>query len=306
MSTTGRPAPGRFTRRGIVVMGIVVLALLAFGSTTQTWLTVRLPQEAVQTPDLRVPGSDAATPVTAFALVALAAALAVSIAGRVARWVIAGILVLSGIGIALSSASVALDPAAAAEPAIGAAIGVSGLAGADATASAMPWLAVAAGALLVLAAAWVVLAGRTWGVNRRYDAGASRGARSEPGSLQPGAPAPSTGDVAPGVVPEGDGDPVRPDASDRVPGGATATGPTGATATGPTGAGGAGSGDTGSGDASSAGAPSAGAPSDGTGHSVGSDEPDTAGPGRSRSRASAHADEIDSWDQLSRGNDPTR
>lgn len=289
MSTTGRPAPGRFTRRGIVVMGIVVLALLAFGSTTQTWLTVRLPQEAVQTPDLRVPGSDAATPVTAFALVALAAALAVSIAGRVARWVIAGILVLSGIGIAVSSASVALDPAAAAEPAIGAAIGVSGLAGADATASAMPWLAVTAGALLVLAAAWVVLAGQTWGVNRRYDAGASQAVRSEPGSLQPGAPAPSTGDVPPGVVPEENGVPARPNVSGSGPDGATATGPTGAAGTGP--------GDTGPGDAPVSAASAADAPSD---------EPATAGPERGRSRASAHADEIDSWDQLSRGNDPTR
>lgn len=152
-----RPADGRFTRRGTVVLAIVVLALLAFGSTTQTWLSVRLPQEAVQTPDLSIPGSDAATPVTAFALVALAAALAVSIAGRVARWIIAVILVLSGVGIIFSSAAVALDPATAAEPAIGTAIGVSGSAGAVATASAMPWLAAGAGVLLVLAAAWVVL-----------------------------------------------------------------------------------------------------------------------------------------------------
>jgi uncharacterized membrane protein (TIGR02234 family) len=264
-----RPIAARFARRGIVVMGIVLLALLAFGSSTQTWLTVRLPQESVQTPDLMIAGSDASTPVTAFALVALAAALAVSIAGRVARWVIAVILVLSGVGIVLSSVAVALDPTAAAEPAIGTAIGVSGRSGAEATASAMPWLAVVAGVLLVLAAVWLVLAGRRWGVNKRYDAGASRAVRPAPGDTQPGAPLPSTGDVAPGVVPEA--------AQGRE---------------------GRGQGD---GARGALGASSA----DGTAATGGSDTRSNGLPG-DRQRANAHADEIDSWDELSRGNDPTR
>ncbi|OUM42600.1 Trp biosynthesis-associated membrane protein [Arthrobacter sedimenti] len=281
MSTSEPSAPPRFTRRGVVVMGIVLLALLAFGSTTQTWLTVRLPQDAVQTPDLTIPGSDASTPVTAFALVALAAALAVSIAGRLARWIIAVILVLSGLGIVLSSASVALDPAAAAEPAIGTAIGVSGLAGAEATASALPWLAVGAGVLLVLAAAWVVLAGRTWGVNRRYDTGASRSPQVPAGNFQPGAPDPSIGDVPPGVAPDGARDPDHASRSGQtdVPTGGQAAVPSGGhadvTAAHPDS----------EGDAPEATPPGAGRPSTG--------------------RASTHADEIDSWDELSRGNDPT-
>ncbi|MHA7238856.1 Trp biosynthesis-associated membrane protein [Arthrobacter sp. TMS1-12-1] len=265
MSAAERSAQGRFTRRGMVVLGIVVLALLAFGATTQTWLTVRLPQEAVQTPDLAIAGSDAATPVTAFGLVALAAALAVSIAGRVARWIIAAILVLSGVGITLSSAAVALDPSAAAEPAIGTAIGISGPAGAEAASTAMPWVAAAAGVLLVLAAAWVVLAGRTWGVSRRYDAGASRAVHPAPGSPQAGAPVPSTGDVVPGVVPG-----VVPDGA------------------------GAGGGQDPAPDARTGGPESPTTPSE-------------AGQAGSRPRqASAHSDEIDSWDRISRGDDPTR
>lgn len=268
-------------------MGIVLIALLAFGSTTQAWLTVRLPQESVQTPDLSVAGSDAATPVTAFALVALAAALAVSIAGRVARWIVAVILVLAGAGIALSSVSVALDPEAAAEPAIGAAIGVSGLEGADASATPMPWLAVVAGVLLVLAAVWMVLAGRTWGVNRRYDAGASGAARSTQstaGDLQPGAPEPSTGDVPPGVVLEGSdrlGTSDRPGAAGPAPAATTGAGSGAGTGTGSTDDGRATAGEHMS--ENSAGATR-----------------------RGRNRASAHADEIDDWDELSRGNDPTR
>ncbi|WP_247828932.1 Trp biosynthesis-associated membrane protein [Arthrobacter antioxidans] len=278
----GRPAAGRFTRRGVVVLGIVVLALLAFGATTQTWLTVRLPQDAVQTPDLAIAGSDAATPVTAFALVALAAALAVSIAGRVARWIIAVILVLSGVGITMSSAAVALDPSSAAEPAIGTAIGVSGLAGADAVPTAMPWVAAAAGVLLVLAAAWVVLAGRTWGINRRYDAGASRTAHASPERAPADAPAPSTGDVPPGVVPDDARADADADAPTAPPGGApdAAVNPT--MDPGP-------------------------APDAESGSTTDEPAPDPDGRrSAQQARGSAHADEIDSWDELSRGNDPTR
>ena len=251
-----QPPPGRLARRGVVVLGIVALALLVFVSSTQTWVTVGLPQDAVLTPDLRIAGSDAATPVTAFALVALAAALAVSIAGRAARWVITVLLVLSGAGIAVTAAGVALDPASAAGPAVGAAIGVSGVEGARTDATVMPWIATLGGVLLVAAAVWVVLAGRTWRVNRKYDAGAARSSAAATGGLQPGAPLPSTGDVAPGAVPEDDGTPF-----------------------------------------------------DAAGSAVPDDVQGDAGrPGRRPSRrtgGSTHAREIDSWDELSRGNDPT-
>lgn len=286
--SAGQPAPSRMTRRGVVVLGIVVLALLAFGSTTQTWLFVRLPQEAVQTPDLEVAGSDAAVPVTAFALVALAAALAVSIAGRVARWIIAVLLVLAGTGIALTSAGVALDPRNAAEPAIGTAIGVSGSAGAEATATALPWVAAVAGVLLVLAAAWVVLAGRSWGINKRYDAGAARVPRPAGAGLLPSdsaaAPAASVGDVPPGVRSDAD------QHADHHAKGSTGTDrSTGAAAAAPT------SGDmprqAPEGQAAAGGTPDPGA----AGESVAPKGP----------RRSSHTDEIDSWDELSRGNDPT-
>lgn len=163
----GRAA--RFTRRGTVVMAIVLLALLAFGATTQTWLTVSLPQDAVQTPDLSVAGSDAATPVTAFALVSLAGALAVSIAGRIARWVVAALLLVAGAGITYVSLRVIGDPTAAAAPSIGEAIGISGGAGATVTATAMPWVAAVAGLLLAAAAIWLIIAGRSWGQTRRYE-----------------------------------------------------------------------------------------------------------------------------------------
>lgn len=161
-------------RKGVVILGTVLAALAAFGSTTQTWLAVTLPQTAVQTPSIQIPGSDAATAVTAFALVGLAAALAASIAGRTARWIIAVILIVAGAGIAFSSVAVASDPAASAAPAIGEALGVTTQEGVSVTATAMPWLAGLAGLLLVLCAVWLLIAGRGWRTARRYEKSTER------------------------------------------------------------------------------------------------------------------------------------
>lgn len=168
------PAPSRppaLRRRGVVVLGTVTAALAAFGSTTQTWLSVTLPQTAVQTPAIQVPGSEAATAVTAFALVGLAAALAASIAGRVARYIIAAILTVAGAGIAISSIAVASDPVSSAAPAIGEALGVTGQEGVSVAGTAMPWLAALAGTAMVACAVWLVVAGRSWRAARRYQSG---------------------------------------------------------------------------------------------------------------------------------------
>ena len=158
----------RWQRKGTVVLGGVLAAAAAFGTTTRTWLEVTLPQADVQTPQVAVAGSDAATSVTAFALVALAAALAASIAGRVARWVISVVLLLSGLGVMIASWVVIRDPQQGAAGAIGEATGVTGGAGIEVHMNAMPWLAAAAGALIVLAGLWLAIAGRHWKTSRRY------------------------------------------------------------------------------------------------------------------------------------------
>lgn len=163
--TRARP----FQRKGVVVLATVFAALAAFGSTTQIWLSVTLPQDAVQTPSIMVPGSDAATAVTALALVGLAAGLAASIAGTVARWITASILLVAGVGIAWSSIAVVTAPDSAAAPAIGDALGVTSREGVAVTVTAMPWVAVVAGVLLATCAVWILLAGRRWAAARRYE-----------------------------------------------------------------------------------------------------------------------------------------
>ncbi|MCG2624078.1 Trp biosynthesis-associated membrane protein [Arthrobacter sp. I2-34] len=190
MNTTRALAPA-WQRKATVVLASALVSLGAFATTTQTWLHVQLPQGGVQTPDLSVAGSDAATAVTALALVGVAAALAASIAGRVARVVTALLLGLAGAGIAWTCLRILAEPAAAASGAIGKATGMIGGA-ASITLTPWPALAAVAGVLMVLCAVWIVAAGRRWPATRKY--GAAAKARAQ-GRQADGSPADRSGPV---------------------------------------------------------------------------------------------------------------
>ncbi|BCW44646.1 Trp biosynthesis-associated membrane protein [Arthrobacter sp. StoSoilB5] len=169
----------RWARKSTLVLATALLALAVFGTTTQTWIEVRLDPTAASISDLHVQGSKAATAVTALALVALAGGLAASIAGRIARWIIAAILVLSAAGIILAAATVLVDPLGAAQGSIAAATGISG-GQANVATTVFPVLAVVAGALLAVCAVVLPLAGRHWKTRTKYDAAAVRERRSGP------------------------------------------------------------------------------------------------------------------------------
>lgn len=172
--------PPRWARKSTLVLATTILALAVFGATTQPWIEVRLDPTGASNSDLHVQGSKAATAVTALAVVALAGGLAASIAGRIARWIIAVLIVLSAAGIILAAITVLMDPLGAAQGAIAAATGVSG-GQADAAATAFPVVAIVAGALLALCAVALPLAGRHWTSRTKYDAGArSRKSSNEP------------------------------------------------------------------------------------------------------------------------------
>ncbi|MCC9145222.1 MULTISPECIES: Trp biosynthesis-associated membrane protein [unclassified Arthrobacter] len=188
MSTT----TPRWGRKATVIMGTVLLAALAFGTTTRTWLNVTLPAATVATPDVAVSGSDAATAVTAFAVVGVAAALAAAIAGRIARWIIAVIIVVAGVGVATASYRIISDPLQGAAGAIGKAIGVSSAEGTVAELTPMPYAALVAGILIALAGIWLALAGRYWTTSRRYaptaEAGTPDSDSSDAGTSDAGTP----------------------------------------------------------------------------------------------------------------------
>lgn len=175
-------------------MAAVLFGIAAFATTTRTWLNVQLPATAVQTPDLAVSGSDAATAVTAFAVVAITAGLAASIAGPVARWIVSVILMVAGVGVAAASWTVISDPAQGAAGAVGQAIGVSGAAGTEVTLTVMPWAALVSGVLIALTGAWLAAASRSWTSSRRYAPVAAAGtatAASGSESTTPGTGSPA-------------------------------------------------------------------------------------------------------------------
>jgi uncharacterized membrane protein (TIGR02234 family) len=180
-----RPVPV-WARKSTLVMLITLLALAAFGTTTQTWISAtldpnQLGQAGAQNA-IQVQGSKAATTVTALALVALAGGLAAAIAGRIARWFITAIIVLASAGVAAAAGTVLADPLAAAQGSIAAATGVSG-SQAHVELTPFPMLAVVAGCLLVLAALLIVPASRYWKSRTKYDAPAAAGDEAPAGPV---------------------------------------------------------------------------------------------------------------------------
>ncbi|MDQ0769588.1 putative membrane protein (TIGR02234 family) [Pseudarthrobacter defluvii] len=184
-SATSRAVPV-WARKSTLVLLVTLLALAAFGSTTQTWMTATLDpnqvgQAAATQNAIQVQGSKAATTVTALALVALAGGLAAAIAGRIARWVITAIIVLASAGVVAAAATVLADPLAAAQGTIAGATGVSG-SQAHVELTAFPVLAVVAGCLLALAALLILPASRYWKARTKYDA---PGAAGSPAAVGP-------------------------------------------------------------------------------------------------------------------------
>lgn len=161
-----------WARKSTVVGLSVLVAILAFASTTQTWIDADVQGAAVRTAHVMVQGSNAATAVTALALVGLAGVLAAAVAGRIGRFVASTVVVLAGFGVAASCIAVIVDPRAAADSSIAKATGV---AGGPAT-TVLTWFPVAAavaGTLLALCGILAMVASRRWPTRTKYDAGSA-------------------------------------------------------------------------------------------------------------------------------------
>lgn len=156
-------------RKSTLILLAVLAALALIGTSTQTWIHVAISPGEVATTDLDIPGSKAAVAVSALAIVALAGALATTIAGKVARNVTAAIVLLSAVGVIAVVLGILADPAAAAMSEVGAATGIEGQPS-NATTTVFPILAAVAAAVLALAAVLVLWFGRGWNVRSKYDA----------------------------------------------------------------------------------------------------------------------------------------
>ncbi|MCB4207622.1 Trp biosynthesis-associated membrane protein [Arthrobacter sp. UM1] len=155
--------------RSILLLTAVAAAVLLMA--TQTWVNVRLPDTGVTQKALTVAGTDASRPITALAVVAMAASVASAVAGRIARTVSLALVAVS-LGIASALAFVVIgDPTAAASTKIAERIGLSGeTSGATAQVTAWPAVAGATAALGALLALAVLVMSRRWTVTAKYQA----------------------------------------------------------------------------------------------------------------------------------------
>jgi len=161
--------------RYLAMIGVLG-ALLGFWSATRTWITVDVAASSVQIPQIVIDGASAAASVTAVCVVVLAASLALLIAGKIARYIIAALSLLAGVSAIAAGAGALGDPQAVAATAVAEATGLAQNAG-DYSVTAWPVIAIAAGVLMALQAVLTFAFARHWPTKAsKYDRQAAKSA----------------------------------------------------------------------------------------------------------------------------------
>ncbi|WP_338747797.1 Trp biosynthesis-associated membrane protein [Janibacter alittae] len=166
----------RLTRKPAVVLLAIAAGIIMLAAGRADWITGTVDGPAGPVRAIAV-GSEAAPGLAGLALVAMAAAVAATTSGRIARWI--SILAMVGVGVGVSALSV--RAVLSAPEVLGAVAaegsGTTGTLEATGSASAWPWVAVAGAVLLLVAAAGAVVGGRRWGaLGGRYERPAGDGA----------------------------------------------------------------------------------------------------------------------------------
>lgn len=179
----------RRSRPLVVVAGLAVAGVIML-SWTQTWFTVHLHAGAAVAAKVDADGAAAVPQYTALAIASLALFLAMTIAGRVVRVVLACVEILLGLGVVWSGVGALSDPVAAAKGAVGEVAGVSDLSAvrrvvSSVDVSAWPTVGIVGGVLAVLLGAVVLFVQRSWpGPSRKYGA-ATAGAAAQARAAAP-------------------------------------------------------------------------------------------------------------------------
>ncbi|HWR84913.1 MAG TPA: Trp biosynthesis-associated membrane protein [Rhodoglobus sp.] len=157
--------------RTVLVLAGIAAAALVLLAWTQAWFAVALTTGF----RLDVAGDRAAPALTALAFAGLAAAAALTIAGRVLRVVLGGLQVAIGGAVAVLSALALADPVGAAASTVTEVTAVSGRESVTelvlaVTPTTFPYLAVIAGVAVAVVGLLVVLTASRWpGASRRYE-----------------------------------------------------------------------------------------------------------------------------------------
>lgn len=159
------------SRRSVVLTGLVAGVLL-LASAMRPWVTASGLGDVSAMDQVEIPGTDIADTVTAMALVGLASAVAVTIARRIARFVIGLLMLGAGVLVTITVGRIIAAPGEASLPALGDITGTTAQAQHYALGPAV-WAALAGGVLLMLAALALLVFSRRW-----PDRGSKRYART--------------------------------------------------------------------------------------------------------------------------------
>jgi len=188
MTETTARSIGRRLKSVSLLLGLLFCgAALLAGS--QPWFIATLGGDSATHPPIPASGDIAAPAVAALAVAGLAGFGAMAISGPIFRFILALLQVVVGGSIALSAVLAVTAPIAAVEPLVTAATGIAGrpavtLLIADVTATPWPWVALAAGVLLALLGATIMLTGRSWpGSTRKYQPVRFAPAETSPGQV---------------------------------------------------------------------------------------------------------------------------
>ncbi|WHS28017.1 Trp biosynthesis-associated membrane protein [Auritidibacter ignavus] len=157
-----------FSRRNTVLL-VLALGAVALICATQTWVRAT---EIPQTLDaeITVSGQDVSPVTMAMALVALAAAIALTIVRTVGRWVIGVLLILVGAMLAWACGLVLADPVGSIQPAVAEYTGLAQDPG-PVQVTVAGWICLIVGMGLALLGVVVLVAGRHWSLSssRKYE-----------------------------------------------------------------------------------------------------------------------------------------
>lgn len=159
--------------RYLALLGVLG-ALLGFWSATRTWITVDVQSTSVQIPQVVIDGADAAASVTAVAVVVLAGSLALLIAGKISRYIIAALSLLAGAASVAAGVSTLSDPQAVAATTVSEATGLAQNAG-DYLVTPWPWIAIIGGVVMALQALLIFVFASRWPTKAsKYDREAAK------------------------------------------------------------------------------------------------------------------------------------
>ncbi|MDO4251728.1 MAG: Trp biosynthesis-associated membrane protein [Rothia sp. (in: high G+C Gram-positive bacteria)] len=163
------------SRTGVVSLMLLVAAAV-FATSLWDWIEVEL-HSSLTASHLKVTGSDAAPAVSSLALVCLAGAITVAIAGPRVRQLVCIVMILAALGMLLSVIQTLLDPAAAAQSQVGQRTGLEQVA-ADYRILAWPWCCLLAALANMAVSGWALWVSRSWPLRRKYERSSPAAGRS--------------------------------------------------------------------------------------------------------------------------------